>query len=137
MAPILDRPQDDLARLIFADYLDERHEHDRAEFVRVQCELAARATGNRVSCSEFDKLRERERTLLSTNCLDWIYSFGDGPVVANVLETGPIVQVNHGDAWKNTIQVFHRGFLTQIYCDRETWRDIAQASETALGYVCP
>ncbi|MBM3978970.1 MAG: TIGR02996 domain-containing protein [Planctomycetes bacterium] len=30
---------DDTPRLAFADWLDEHGEHDRAEFVRVQCEL--------------------------------------------------------------------------------------------------
>jgi uncharacterized protein (TIGR02996 family) len=30
---------DDAPRLAFADWLDEHREHDRAEFVRVQCEL--------------------------------------------------------------------------------------------------
>jgi len=38
---ILDAPNDDLPRLIFADYLEESGEADRAEFIRIQCELAA------------------------------------------------------------------------------------------------
>ena len=33
-------PADDLTRLAFADWLDEHGEHDRAEFVRVQCRIA-------------------------------------------------------------------------------------------------
>ena len=33
-------PDDDLPRLVFADYLDERGEHDWAELIRVQCKLA-------------------------------------------------------------------------------------------------
>jgi uncharacterized protein (TIGR02996 family) len=37
---ITDSPDDDLPRLVYADYLDERGDHDRAEFIRVQCELA-------------------------------------------------------------------------------------------------
>jgi len=38
---ILDAPNDDLPRLVFADYLEETGEADRAEFIRIQCELAA------------------------------------------------------------------------------------------------
>src|SRR5262245_21659390 len=30
---------DDTTRLVFADWLDDHGEHDRAEFIRVQCEL--------------------------------------------------------------------------------------------------
>lgn len=38
---ILERPRDDAARLIYADWLDDQGEAKRAEFIRVQCELAA------------------------------------------------------------------------------------------------
>ncbi len=37
---IADDPDDDLPRLVFADWLDEHGEPERAEFVRVQCALA-------------------------------------------------------------------------------------------------
>jgi uncharacterized protein (TIGR02996 family) len=37
---ILDAPDDDAPRLVFADWLDEQGESDRAEFIRVQCEMA-------------------------------------------------------------------------------------------------
>ena len=34
-------PDEDAPRLVLADWLEERGESGRAEFVRVQCELAA------------------------------------------------------------------------------------------------
>lgn len=37
---ILDSPDDDGPRLVYADWLEECGETDRAEFIRVQCELA-------------------------------------------------------------------------------------------------
>jgi uncharacterized protein (TIGR02996 family) len=37
---ILHAPEDDAPRLVFADWLDENGEADRAEFIRVQCRLA-------------------------------------------------------------------------------------------------
>lgn len=37
---ILENPEDDAPRLIFADYIDERGEPERAEFIRVQIDLA-------------------------------------------------------------------------------------------------
>ncbi len=40
LAAIADRPDDDLPRLVFADWLDENGQPDRAEFIRVQVELA-------------------------------------------------------------------------------------------------
>ena len=38
---VLDSPDNDAPRLIYADWLDERGEPERAEFIRIQCELAA------------------------------------------------------------------------------------------------
>lgn len=40
LADIIANPTDDVPRLIFADWLEERGEPERANFIRVQCELA-------------------------------------------------------------------------------------------------
>jgi len=40
LAAIIDRPDDDLPRLVYADYLEESGDEERAEFIRLQCELA-------------------------------------------------------------------------------------------------
>jgi len=37
---IFDAPEDDTARLVYADYLQENGQETRARFIRVQCELA-------------------------------------------------------------------------------------------------
>jgi uncharacterized protein (TIGR02996 family) len=37
---IIDAPEDDTPRLVYADWLDEHGDPERAEFIRVQCELA-------------------------------------------------------------------------------------------------
>jgi uncharacterized protein (TIGR02996 family) len=37
---IAETPEDDLPRLVYADWLDERGDPERAEFIRLQCELA-------------------------------------------------------------------------------------------------
>jgi uncharacterized protein (TIGR02996 family) len=40
IAAVIARPDDDLPRLVFADWLDEHGEPEWAEFIRVQCKLA-------------------------------------------------------------------------------------------------
>ncbi len=40
LATIFDRPDDDGPRLVYADWLEERGECGRAEFIRAQCKLA-------------------------------------------------------------------------------------------------
>ena len=44
LAAIRAAPDDDAPRLIYADWLDEHGQPERAEFIRVQCELARRET---------------------------------------------------------------------------------------------
>lgn len=40
LAAITETPDDDTPRLVYADWLEEHGQSDRAEFIRVQCELA-------------------------------------------------------------------------------------------------
>src|SRR3954451_24109254 len=40
LGEILDRPDDDLPRLVYADWLDEHGDTDRADFIRTQVQLA-------------------------------------------------------------------------------------------------
>jgi uncharacterized protein (TIGR02996 family) len=59
-------PDDDVPRLIYADWLEER-EDPRGEFIRVQCELAKlRKTQKR-----FAELRQRERELSLLHLQQW------------------------------------------------------------------
>src|SRR5262249_25046079 len=39
---VLDKPDDDAPRLIYADWLEEHGDGPRAEFIRLQCQLARR-----------------------------------------------------------------------------------------------
>lgn len=41
------QPSDDTARLVYADWLQEHGQDDRAEFIRVQCEIARFGTSSR------------------------------------------------------------------------------------------
>jgi uncharacterized protein (TIGR02996 family) len=40
LASIIESPEDDVPRLIYADWLEEQGQPERAEFIRVQCQLA-------------------------------------------------------------------------------------------------
>jgi uncharacterized protein (TIGR02996 family) len=66
---VLAHPADDLPRLIFADFLEESGDpasSARAEFIRVQCELAqVEAEPDPATVHAFLALRTRERLLLS------------------------------------------------------------------------
>jgi uncharacterized protein (TIGR02996 family) len=67
LSAILANPDDDLPRLVFADYLDESGDAERAEFIRVQCELA----GLPVHDLRRPVLQAREVELLRANKGRW------------------------------------------------------------------
>jgi len=68
LAAIVGRPDDDLPRLIYADYLDERGESERAEFIRLQC---AAARGDTVPPGRIAELEAQHRA-------KWLAPLGDG-----------------------------------------------------------
>jgi uncharacterized protein (TIGR02996 family) len=63
---------DNTGRLVFADWLEERGESARPEFVRVQCELASA----KLPEDRRQALRLRERALLDAHRQTWLQSFG-------------------------------------------------------------
>jgi uncharacterized protein (TIGR02996 family) len=85
---ICDNPDDDLPRLIYADFLDEHDDGERAELIRVQCELA-RPVGD---SQRFAKLVVRSEQLLLNHRRRWL-----GPLDEFVRDA-----------------VFRRGFVEQI-----------------------
>ncbi|MFO0876391.1 MAG: TIGR02996 domain-containing protein [Gemmataceae bacterium] len=68
---ILDRPGDELARLIYADWLEEHGETVRAEFIRVQVRLAKL----RQDDPEYVALQERQRELLIVHGRGWVEEY--------------------------------------------------------------
>jgi len=64
---ILDDPDDDAPRLIYADWLEERGEQSRAQFIRAQVELA-RLPADHPNRDPFVQI---ERTLWKANRAEW------------------------------------------------------------------
>ena len=83
-------PEADLPRLVYADWLDEHDDPARAEFVRVQCELAKLADHD----DAYAALEDREHELLAEHEAKWL---GDGPTP---------------DEW-----TFRRGFVDEVRLD--------------------
>src|SRR5437764_13946726 len=67
LADIIEHPDDDTPRLVYADYLDERGD-PRAEFIRVQCQLAKLPEGD----ARREELEARERALLKAHKKEWL-----------------------------------------------------------------
>jgi uncharacterized protein (TIGR02996 family) len=93
---LLANPDDDTLRLALADWLDENDQPARAEFIRVQVELAR-------GVAELDRRRHlelRQRDLLLTHEADWVQP------LAEVLDCPP-------GTWGGW--VFRRGFVEYFH----------------------
>ncbi len=66
---IVENPDDDTPRLIYADWLEEYGDLHRAEFIRVQCELARLPIDDDV---RRPTLQEHEWTLLFAHAKEWL-----------------------------------------------------------------
>jgi uncharacterized protein (TIGR02996 family) len=73
IASIKANPEDDMPRLVFADWLEENGQSERAEFIRVSIEAmrvfnsgdhnGEVSPENCVTCQKYDALRKREKEL--------------------------------------------------------------------------
>src|SRR5262245_40576311 len=90
---IVESPDDDLPRLVYADWLDDHGQAERAEFIRVQVELARLAEED----DERAELEHRERRLRKRHEREWL---------------GALRESLHG--WG-----FSRGFLSHVSLDAE------------------
>ena len=123
---ILDVPFDNTPRLVYADYLDENGQEERAEFIRVQCdilqlyEIECKCTfspNNRSStcdrCKEAHKLEKRQDRLLAQNKPDWFTNYYQYVTVLK-----PVTQEQRTGT---TFLVVRNGFISEVYCTLETF----------------
>jgi len=144
---ILATPDDDLPRLVYADWLDEHSHPERAEFIRVQCELSRLTIENEtpreiepggLTPTELNHwwaeratrgvyLREREWRLLDQHGPDWYLGFA----VASHPEVGCATWSVEGPQPKGWIvchgvtcvqhEPFSRGFVGRFTTQIRQW----------------
>jgi uncharacterized protein (TIGR02996 family) len=107
MRAIVEQPDDDAPRLVYADWLEEHGDTARAEFIRVQCELARLPESDRRGAA----LRKREAALLKQYRKAWLAP------LANSIEKGE----------------FRRGFVerVEVWCDQLLLDDAAAVFDAA------
>src|SRR5262245_35816935 len=96
---------DDTPRLIYADWLEEHGDPDRAEFIRVQCELEA--IRDRYEIDRAWELHAREGQLLAKNRKKWL---GRLPKGWDDWQTGAEIEFRRG--FVDTVSMPVRTFLT-------------------------
>src|SRR5262245_1043172 len=76
LAAIWEQPHDDTPRLIYADWLEEHGQPERAEFIRVQCELARFEEWD--ESPRKDELAKREKKLTTKHRKTWLATLPAG-----------------------------------------------------------
>ncbi len=99
LAAIAAAPDDDLPRLVYADWLDENGRPLRAEFIRLQIEIAKKETLPRAAVNVFSHLWKRQQEILDNHRDELL-----GPL------TGVV-------GWHEA--EFRRGFLNEITLSAE------------------
>src|SRR5262245_59425637 len=89
---ILANPDDDAPRLVCADWLEEHGDPARAEFIRVQCQLATMPSYD----PRWSLLSSREKTLLEAHAGKWL---------------GPLAHIEDRAANIDERWTFQRGFV--------------------------
>jgi uncharacterized protein (TIGR02996 family) len=119
IAAVLASPDNDTPRLAFADWLEENGRPERAEFIRVQCELARIGSELKsdetcglqgCDCESFPKLRRREQELLGVGM--------DGFLTAELPD--------FGRSFSCTVQ-WVRGFVEGVETSGDSWVEHAGA----------
>lgn len=101
---IIDAPDDDAPRLVFADWLEENGDTERAEFIRIQCELARLGEDD----PRFRRLTARGKELEDEHRVEWQ---SDLPQFEEIFWGG-----------------FHRGFVAAVRVESvETFAEHADA----------
>lgn len=114
---IIAEPEDDLPRLIFADWLDEHGEAARAEFIRVQCELARPMDQGRVP------LLQRHRDGATCGCRECTLRRRERELWPGVEVAGRWVAMG----WPEHLSLVQfqpiprRGFVEQVTCTAADW----------------
>jgi uncharacterized protein (TIGR02996 family) len=98
---ILEDPDDDAPRLIYADWLEERGD-PRGEFIRLQCDLARMGQGD----PRCPALQYQEQQLLGAHRAEWL-----GPLPQGTILYEPI---------------FRRGFLEAVSLEPRTFLELGE-----------
>lgn len=137
LATILSQPDDDTPRLVYADWLEEDDQPERAEFIRAQCRVAVitrslRDAGSPADlsdecgiegceCAARTALRRRADELLSIHGGRWL-----GLGAADWVSSSPGV-ITRPNGWRNETYTFARGFASAVSHSWEWWAEHADA----------
>lgn len=121
VAAIVADPDDDTARLVAADFLEENGDPDRAAFIRIQVQLARLDDGDQGKSLEADELRKKERAFLGPlSTYPFFWGAQDCPELVRVQSGGrePLEAMTIAGVER---LFWRRGFVEMVRCPAEEW----------------
>ena len=131
LAAVLANPADDLPRLVYADYLEENGDPERAEFIRVQVEMAKvqawQVTHNGGTSTGPDPAKVRRKRVKELHTRERILWFGAHGVGGQIRATLPtndcgaridgLAPTDH----VHPVAIVRRGFVAEVTCTLRQW----------------
>lgn len=118
---ICETPDDDVPRLVFADWLEEHGEAERAGFIRLQCEIAEWFDPHE-QAPRLEPLREREIELFGRLFVAGAWDHLPGSRIA----LGHGTRIRTSDGWEYGV---HRGFVSAVRCRLADWVGSGECEE--------
>jgi uncharacterized protein (TIGR02996 family) len=141
LAAIRANPEEDTPRLMFADWLDEHGDTDRAEFIRLSCELARLEDDASDSQPVYEFIRDID--LVTRPSANWpLIDGGIHRRLTLAARTEELLQ-RHSDEWTPRFPKrlhlrwngFHRGFAHRIALEDFRKKILTEAAEYIRGVV--
>ena len=122
IAAIVANPDDNTARLVSADFIEEHGDPHRAEFIRLQVKLATLAADGQDKSLEAELLRAKERAFHEPLSADQaLWAAGECPELVSLAyrgehDAGELFRVEGADR-----VTFRRGFIEDVRCSALDW----------------
>ncbi len=130
---IAERPEDDVPRLVYADWLEDNGRGARAELIRLQIELArVEGDSSREARRRFKEVRHRERQVFARHRKEWLGAL-DKSVESYAFRRGFLERVGVSD---NQL-VAHGGALAEHPALRTVQLDAGWEAVPASCLACP
>ncbi|MFO0936506.1 MAG: TIGR02996 domain-containing protein [Gemmataceae bacterium] len=112
---VLENPDDDLQRLVYADYLDEQGDPKRAEFIRMQISIASSIENDQLDSPEYVQAVKYSVSLRPEDYIPWI----EANLFSMTDTSKPYVNFDRDHFQFRTSDShvnfeYHRGFLTAV-----------------------
>jgi uncharacterized protein (TIGR02996 family) len=128
LADILANPEDDTPRLVYADWLDEHGAEERADLIRVQCELGPRPLVHICSYSSpchRCSLLQRQYQLLAKEyqllAKDSLYPAKGLGLIPRQYRPEWVPSLQDALPWDMGGWTWRRGFVEEIACTCQAW----------------